>query len=771
MQTNWSFTELDARVAAELQPLLPEALYDFHAHLYRLADARGQQVGLFAEGPEVAGLDAWRTHVERQVGRGRLRAGLFFGYPVAGCDLDGSNQFISSELRKSPDSRGLILVAPDYPRANVEKFLANPQFVGLKPYHVFSRTKPTFQAPITDFLPEWCWQLAHERQFFIMLHMVRTRALADPDNQREIRAMCAKYPSARLILAHAARGFHSADTVNGIASLRGLENVWFDTSGICEPAAYVAILREFGPRRLLWGSDFPISERRGKCVTIGDNFAWINPSRIDVHDNSPACSTLLVGLESTRATLDAARTLGLNREDLADIFCNNALRLFGLAKETGNRTQELYRHARQRIPGGVQLLSKRPEMLAPDQWPPYFREARGCETWDLDGRHYYDMSTNAVGACLLGYRDPDVTAAVQRRVALGSISSLNPPEEVELADLLCEIHPWAQQARFARTGGEAMAVAVRIARATTDRSVIAICGYHGWQDWYLAANLGDNNSLRGHLLPGLDPFGVPEELRGTALPFTYNNREEFQKIIASHGNRLAAVVMEPCRNNDPAPGFLEFVRDEAHRAGALLIFDEITIGFRICLGGAHRLFKINPDIAVFAKTLGNGHPMSAIIGTSAAMDGAHRSFISSSYWTEGVGPAAALATIRKMQQVDVPAHVARIGTRVMDAWRRQAAKHRLPVIVEQGYPCFARFRFDHPEANELRTFYTQLMIERGFLAGGAIYPTLAHTEEIVAKYEGAMEEVFGIIATALAAGTVKQQLKGPPAHTGFRRLL
>jgi len=436
----------------------------------------------------------------------------------------------------------------------------------------------------------------------------------------------------------------------------------------------------------------------------------------------------------------------------------------------GSRTQALYRHARQRIPGGTQLLSKQPEMMAPGQWPAYFSEARGCETWDLDGRHYYDLSTNGIGSCLLGFCDPDVTAAVQRRISLGSMCSLNAPEEVELADLLCEIHPWAEQARFARCGGEACAIAVRIARATTDRSVVAVCGYSGWQDWYLAANLGDSDALRGHLLPGLDPLGVPRELRGTAVPFVYNRPDEFDALLAQHGDRLAAVIMEPCRNQDPDPGFLEHVRDAAHRVGALLIFDEITIGWRMHIGGAHLKFGVTPDLAVFAKALGNGHPIAAVIGTGAAMSGAHASFISSTYWTESVGFVAALATLRKLGSVNVPAHVARIGSRVQQCWEECALRYALPVQVG-GYPCLAHFSFKHPQADALRTFYTQEMLSLGFLAGTGLYPTLAHTDAVVDRYEEAIEKVFRELARALAQKDVLARLRGPVAHSGFKRLL
>jgi glutamate-1-semialdehyde 2,1-aminomutase len=612
--------------------------------------------------------------------------------------------------------------------------------------------------------------MAHEHGLAIMLHIVRDDALADPDNLRELRQCCLKYPNAHLILAHAARGFHAPNTLNGIAGLRGLENVWFDTSGICEPAAFEAILHEFGPRRLLWGTDHPVSEIRGRCVTVGEGFAWLDSDSVRWDKLAPDVQPTLVGLESLRALQMALDTLCLNDADRRDIYADNARRLLGLKIESGTQTQDLYRRAKELIPGGTQLLSKRPEMQAPNQWPAYFREARGCETWDLDGKHYYDFSTNGIGSCLLGFRDPDVTRAVQRRIELGSMCTLNAPEEVELAELLCAMHPWAEQARFARCGGEACAMAVRIARATTDRSVVAICGYHGWQDWYLAANLGESDTLRGHLLPGLNPQGVPRELRGTAATFPFNDRDAFQALLHQHGTKLAAVIMETCRSQEPDPGFLEYVREGAHRVGALLIMDEISIGLRLHCGGAHLKFGIEPDMAVFAKALGNGHPMAAVIGTRQAMAGAQNSFISSTYWTEGVGPVAALATLQKMQAVDVPSHIARVGSRVQSQWEDSARLRGLPVQVG-GFPCLASFRFDHPQADALRTLYTQMMLSRGYLAGSGLYPTLAHTDVIVDRYSEAIDSVFKEIAEVLASDDeLSAHLRGPVAHSGFRRL-
>jgi glutamate-1-semialdehyde 2,1-aminomutase len=438
--------------------------------------------------------------------------------------------------------------------------------------------------------------------------------------------------------------------------------------------------------------------------------------------------------------------------------------------EKQNKTQELYKRAKKIIPGGTQLLSKRPEMMAPGLWPAYFSEAKGCECVDLDGKHYYDFASNGIGACLLGFNHPDVSAAVIERVRKGSMCTLNPPEEVELAERLLDIHPWAERARFARCGGEAMSVAVRIARATTGRSVVAFCGYHGWHDWYLAANLGDDDSLKGHLLPGLAPCGVPSELRGTALTFRFNRTDEFMATIAKAGSNLAAVVMEPCRHSMPEPEFIKTVKAETAKAGALLIFDEITIGWRLTFGGSHLKTGVSPDMAVFAKALGNGHPISAVIGTAPAMAGAEKSFISSTYWTESAGPAAAVAALKAMKKTNVSRHVRETGEKILEIWTRAAAAGAVKIKPGTGFPCLASFTFDSENANTLKTLLTQEMLKRGFLAGTSVYPTLAHNEDNLQKFELAVTESFIEIGELIRQGGAERALEGPEAHTGFARL-
>lgn len=434
-----------------------------------------------------------------------------------------------------------------------------------------------------------------------------------------------------------------------------------------------------------------------------------------------------------------------------------------------SRGQRLYRDAKRLIPGGTQLLSKRPELYAPEQWPPYFSEAHGCEVIDLDGRRYLDFSHNGVGVCLLGYAHPAVTAAVVRRVTRGVASTLNVPEEVQLARRLVALHPWAEQVRFARGGGEALAIAVRIARVASRRDVIAFCGYHGWCDWYLAANLHTNDALDGHLLSGLSPAGVPRGLQGSALPFPYNDLDALHRMVHEHGPRLAAVVMEPTRNTPPRPGFLEGVRALCDECGARLVFDEVTTGFRLRRGGVHLDYGVIPDVAVFAKALGNGHPIAAVIGKAATMEAAQGSFISSTGWTEAVGPVAALATLRVMEEIDVPAHVLRIGERVCTGLGALATRFGIPLKIG-GYLALNSFSFDHEENAALLTLFTVRMLQHGLLAGGAFYPTLAHEERHVEVYLTAAETVFAELAEALRCGDVEARIGGPVKQAGFARL-
>lgn len=430
---------------------------------------------------------------------------------------------------------------------------------------------------------------------------------------------------------------------------------------------------------------------------------------------------------------------------------------------------ELFNIAKRLIPGGVQLLSKRPEMFLPEQWPSYYSKAKGVDVWDLDGRKYVDFTHCGVGAPVLGFADPDVENAVIKAVKAGTACTLNCPEEVELAELLIDLHPWADMVRYARSGGEIMAMAIRIARACNGREKVAFCGYHGWHDWYLAANLTEEGALDGHLLPGLAPAGVPHGLKGTMLPFRYNQIDELEIIVAKCGNELAAIVMEPTRSNSPTDGFLEEVRAIATKIGAVLIFDEVTSGWRMNTGGIHLTYGVNPDMAAFAKAIANGYAMAALIGIRDVMEAAQSTFISSTNWTEMIGPVAALETIRKHRRNAVPKHLIDVGMHVQNGWKNSAERACLKVRIT-GIPPLSHFELNYDNAPALATLFIQEMLDRGFLAATTFYATYAHQLHHINSYLNAVDEVFEIMARAIERNNVFQMLRGPIKHSGFQRL-
>jgi glutamate-1-semialdehyde 2,1-aminomutase len=431
--------------------------------------------------------------------------------------------------------------------------------------------------------------------------------------------------------------------------------------------------------------------------------------------------------------------------------------------------QRLYAKAKQIIPGGTQLLSKRPEMVLPGFWPCYYSRAKGARIWDLDGNEFLDMSYSGIGSCILGYANSIVNRAVKKAITEGTMTTLNCPQEVELAELLVGLHPWSEMVRYTRSGGEAMAVAARIARAATGRDKIAFCGYHGWHDWYLAANLAENSNLDGHLLTGLPPTGVPRALQNTVLPFQYNKADELDKLARQHRNDLAAIIMEPVRNHKPNPGFLEQVRTIASRERAVLIFDEITAGWRLTTGGSHLTFGVSPDIAVFAKGMSNGYPMGAILGIRSVMEAAQTSFISSTYWTERIGPTAAIATIREHKARDVASHLIRIGTQIQQGWMALASRWNLPLEVS-GIAPLGHFTFMKENRQAIRTLFSQLMLDKGILATNLFYAMHAHSRRHVSRYLEAVDEVFSVLSRAIAEDAVERMLKGSIAHSGFQRL-
>jgi len=455
------------------------------------------------------------------------------------------------------------------------------------------------------------------------------------------------------------------------------------------------------------------------------------------------------------------------RKDNAEIFIENQHLIRNEGASMGNG-QKLWMRAKRVIPGGNMLLSKRSEMFLPNQWPSYFQKAKGCRVWDLDGREYTDMSIMGIGTNILGYGNDEVDEAVLNTVKNGNMSTLNCPEEVYLAEKLVELHPWADMVRLARTGGEANAMAIRIARAASGKDKVAICGYHGWHDWYLSANLGDSNNLTGHLLPGLEPKGVPKDLKGSVVPFHYNRIDELEDIIKNHD--IGIIKMEVSRNDEPQDDFLSKVRKIADDNNIILIFDECTSGFRQSNGGLHKIYGVEPDMAVFGKALGNGYAITAVIGTTEVMDVAQSTFISSTFWTERIGPTAALKTLEVMEKTKSWELVTNIGKKIGERWKNLGDKYQLPIKVN-GLPSMIGFSIESDDWLKYKTYITQEMLKNNILASNVIYVCTEHGQIEIDNYFQILDSIFDKLSFCENDNlSISSLLDGPVCHGGFKRL-
>jgi glutamate-1-semialdehyde 2,1-aminomutase len=428
--------------------------------------------------------------------------------------------------------------------------------------------------------------------------------------------------------------------------------------------------------------------------------------------------------------------------------------------------QKLYLKAKSIIAGGNMLLSKRPEMFLPDQWPSYFSKTKGCKVWDLEGREYID-TLMMPGTNILGYSHPEVDEAVIKIIKDGNMSTLNAPEEVELAEQLINLHPWAEMVRFARSGGEANSIAIRIARAASGKDNVAFCGYHGWHDWYLASNLADSNGLDGHLLPGLSPNGVPRSLKGSVHPFEYNDFDTLESLVTS--KNIGVIKMEVFRNKEPENNFLEKVRKLATDKNIVLVFDECTSGFRKSFGGLHKIYGVQPDMAMFGKALGNGYAVTAVIGRKEMMKAAESTFISSTFWTERIGSAAGVATLKVMEREKSWENITKTGEMITKQWKDLAKEFDLS-ITTTGLAALTGFSFKSSNSLAYKTFITQEMLKAGYLAATAFYTSTSHTPEIVSGYFAALKPIFAIIKECEEGRDIMSLLEGPIAHNGFKRL-
>ncbi len=436
------------------------------------------------------------------------------------------------------------------------------------------------------------------------------------------------------------------------------------------------------------------------------------------------------------------------------------------------RSLELYRRARQLIPGGTQLLSRRPSRFAYGVSPIYAERAKGARIWDVDGHEYIDWASG-IGSIILGYADPVVDEAVCRQISTGTVYSINHELEIELAEELVNLIPCAEMVRYAKGGGEACAMAVRIARGVTGRDKILFCGYHGWHDWYLAANLSAEASLDEHLFSGIEPIGVPRALEGTSLPFAYGNLDALGHLLDAQRGQVAAVIMEPLRSAEPPHGYLAGVARLCREHGALLIFDEVTTGFRMSPAGVQPVVGVTPDMAVFAKSISNGYPLGVVVGRRECMEPAARMFISSTYWSDTIGLRAALTTLREIRRRKLPEHFQWLGTQLKERITAVARETGLPATC-QGLAIHPQLQFGIDDAATktlVTTLYIQEMAKRGCHGYASFYLNGAQGETEIEQTVTAARETFAFIAAGLSRGTLAEMLEANLQQDAFRRLV
>ena len=430
---------------------------------------------------------------------------------------------------------------------------------------------------------------------------------------------------------------------------------------------------------------------------------------------------------------------------------------------------ELFKYAKTIIPGGSQLFGKRSELYAPGLWPSYYKKAKGCEVTDLDNKKYFDFTMVGTGTSVLGYSNDKVNSAVKKALETGSISTLNNEEEIILAEILLELHPGMGMVRYARSGGEILNIAIRVARAYTGREKVAICGYHGWHDWYMSANLKNQNNLNNHLLPKIGSAGVPKSMRGLTVPFEFNNIKNLEKVLKKDSKGFAAVILEPFRDNGPKNRYLEQVKSIAKKYGAVLIFDEVTSGFRETLGGMYTKTKTIPDMVTFGKAISNGIPMSVLLGRKKIMKSFTSAFISSTYWGDKTGPAAAIATINFMKKNQVGTKIKKTGNELKKILINAAKKSNLEIVIS-GRPSLLSYRLNVPNWPLALTFIIITMLKKGILSNDRIYANYCHTAKAKKKFKIAINETFDELSKKINNRTLKKAVPLGVKKMGFNKV-
>jgi len=431
------------------------------------------------------------------------------------------------------------------------------------------------------------------------------------------------------------------------------------------------------------------------------------------------------------------------------------------------KNKKLWNEGCKYIAGGNMLFSKRPDLYLPDKWPPYYLKAKGCEIIGMDKKKYIDTSMMGIGTNVLGYANKEVDDEVIKEIKNSNMSTLNSYHEVQLAKKLIQLHPWSSKVKFARSGGEANSIAIRIARVVKKNSPIAVCGYHGWHDWYLALNKKNNKKqFNEYLMKGIPEEGIPKELSKYIYPFFYNNLDTLKFLIKK--KRVRIIKMEVRRNILPKNNFLIKVKRLCEKNNCILIFDECTSGFRQTLGGLHKFYKVNPDICIFGKAIGNGFPLTAILGTEKVMKNVSKTFISSTFWTERTGSVAALKTIEIMERDKTWKTILKTSRKIKSEWMRIAKKNKIKIEIF-GIESILKFKFLSENNFIYKSIITEKMLEKGYLANTAFYISIAHTDKILKNYFFHLNNIFKIIKKIEDGDNYKKYFKSKFPLSEFTR--
>ncbi|GEM_PF-151148 len=726
----------------ELASFLPERIFDVHSHI--LDDATIPGSGTFScAGHPMRAYGAQELLADYAAALpGKHVQAMCFGFPDPSYDFDRNNNYVATVCDKQK-LFPLRLFDPqnDTPEL-LRKDLAAGRFVGLKPYPDYVRGDLS-QATIHQMLPDWGMEIANEFGSIIMLHIPRPQRLADPLNQQQLIDICSRYPRARVILAHIGRAYFLKNAVGNIAPLAHLPNLYVDLAMVNHWEVMEHLFSIFPRDRILYGSDMPIAIAPGKSVEINDQYTYVTPVpwKLSISDDHGKLQFTSFLYEELRAIKHAVERMKLPRSFVEDLFYGNAQRLLARdeaphSRGSGARSSERWaRRLHDVMPWGSSTCSKAARLM-PEE-PGVIVRGKGCRVWDADGREYIDFR-NSLGPVTLGYGFGPVDEAIRCQLEQGIAFGHPHPLECEVAEMIRDAVPSAQKVRFLKTGGEAVAACIRLARHATGRQHVIQIGYNGWLN---------SLSAGGRVLPGRSaadaPPGVPQCLSELHHACPWNDIESVRLVMERFSGDVAAVVVA-ADYADIASGkdFYPAVRRLTREQGTLLVLDEIVTGYRIAIGGVQEYFGISPDLSIFAKGIANGMPLSAYAGRADVMDKLKEVVITSTLGGETLSLAAAKAALEFYRTNDVVGYLWRMGERMWKGFNNLAARHKLPIQARGFWPC-PQIVFGPGSAEDIPDRFFRAAYRRGVSLYNVSYVNFSHTEADVDEALDRLDQACG----------------------------